>query len=156
MGLWIGSLQLFFTQAAEAIVRTETYVTPPVPLVTQNSMSLVTPETANRAAAANSHRPKPRPVSQDTIAPTIAPPAPTGEITFPTQLIKLRKAPSGCAPVCPWTATLNCGLDPRFWAAVSSAISKISATTRKRFLHRRCSWYLIYALPLSSILCSFD
>src|SRR5439155_20241364 len=23
---------------------------------------------------------------------------------------------SGCAPVCPWTATLSCGLDPRFCA----------------------------------------
>src|ERR1700722_6716136 len=77
------------------------YATPPVPFVTQNSMSRVTPEIANRAAAANSQRPKPRPVSQETTAPKTAPPAPTGAITLPTQLMKLRNAPSGCAPVCP-------------------------------------------------------
>jgi len=61
----------------------------------------VTPEIAKRAAAANSQRPKPRPVSQETTAPKTAPPAPTGAMTLPTQLMKLRNAPSGCAPVCP-------------------------------------------------------
>src|SRR6266496_2151662 len=59
------------------------YVTPPVPFVTQNSMSRVTPEIASRAAAANSQRPKPRPVNQETTAPKTAPPAPTGAITLP-------------------------------------------------------------------------
>ncbi len=32
------------------------------------------PETASKAPAAKSHRPKPRPISQDTIAPSTAPP----------------------------------------------------------------------------------
>src|SRR5581483_8083444 len=91
-------------------------VTPPVPFVIQNSISRVTPEMAKRAAAANSQRPNPRPVSQQTTAPSTAPPAPTGAITFPTQLMKLRKAPSGWAPVCPWTATFEAGAEPRFWA----------------------------------------
>src|SRR5262249_35815049 len=77
------------------------YVTPPVPFVIQNSISLVTPDTANNDAAANSQRPKPRPVNQEATAPTTAPPAPTGAITLPIQLMKFRKVPSGCAPVCP-------------------------------------------------------
>ena len=41
-----------------------------------------------------------------------ATPAPTRAMTLPTQLTKFRNAPSGCAPVCPWTATLVCGRRP--------------------------------------------
>src|ERR1700721_4054058 len=103
------------------------YVTPPVPFVTQNSMSRVTPEIANRAAAANSQRPKPRPVSHDTTAPSTAPPAPTGAITLPTQLMKFRNAPSGCAPLSPWTATFEAGELPRFCAHPNGPIA-MSAT----------------------------
>src|SRR6266568_3523125 len=95
----IRSVRLPARQTCELVVLG--YVTPPVPFVIQNSMSRVTPEIASRAAAANSQRPKPRPVSQETTAPKTAPPAPTGAITLPTQLIKFRNAPSGCAPVCP-------------------------------------------------------
>src|SRR5437899_3057314 len=42
--------------------------------------------------------------------------APTGAITLPTQLTRLRNAPSGWAAVCPWTALLVAGAPPRFWA----------------------------------------
>src|SRR2546425_10934270 len=48
-----------------------------------------------RAREAMSDRPKPLPVSQETIAPTTAPAAPTGAITLPMQLMKFRNAPSG-------------------------------------------------------------
>src|SRR5208283_5688344 len=118
--------------------------TPPVPFVIQNSINRVTPEIASRAAAANNHRPKPRPVSHDTTAPSTAPPAPTGAITLPTQLMKFRKLPSGCAPVCPCTATLNCGAAPRFCAATNCtmASSKIAATTRGFFHPRSASNFL--------------
>src|SRR5215469_9170890 len=97
-------------------------------------MSLVTPETANSDAAANNQRPKPRPVSQETTAPTTAPPAPTGAITLPIQLMKFRKVPSGCAPVCPCTATLNWGVVPKFCATTYWTItSSVNASTTKDF-----------------------
>src|SRR6185437_6468785 len=77
------------------------YVTPPVPLLIQNSINRVSPETASNPAAAASHLPTPRPCSQDTTAPTTAPPAPTGAMTLPIQLMKFRNAPSGWAAVSP-------------------------------------------------------
>src|SRR5207244_1755402 len=72
---------------------------PPMANTVPPSRRRVTP--ASTAEAAKNQRPKPRPVSQETTAPKTAPPAPTGAITLPTQLMKFRNAPSGCAPVCP-------------------------------------------------------
>src|SRR5215472_12941489 len=88
--------------------------------------------------------PKPRPVSHDTTAPRTAPPAPTGAITLPTQLMKFRKAPSGCAPVSPCTATLNCGLVPRFWATTSCPTTRnTTASTTRGFFHPRIASCLL-------------
>src|SRR5215469_9502124 len=107
-------------------------------------MSLVTPETANSDAAANNQRPKPRPVSQETTAPTTAPPAPTGAITLPIQLMKFRKVPSGCAPVCPCTATLNCGVLPKFCATTYGPItSSVIASTAREFFHEESACHFI-------------
>ena len=53
----------------------------------------------SNAAAAMSHRPMCRPDMNATIDPNTAPPAPTGATTLPIQLMKLKNAPSGCAPV---------------------------------------------------------
>src|ERR1017187_7793094 len=85
-------------------------------------MRRVSPDTASKAAAAKSHRPKPRPVSQETMAPRTAPPAPTGAITLPTQLMKFKNAPSGWAPVSPLTATAVCGAAPRFCVQAYSPV----------------------------------
>src|SRR6266581_1182760 len=75
------------------------YETPPTPCRTQNSSNRVTPDTASSMAEASSHRPKVRPDIKATTAPKTAPPAPTGATTLPIQLMKLKNAPSGCAPV---------------------------------------------------------
>src|SRR5207253_8499144 len=77
------------------------YETPPTPCSTQNSSRRVTPDTASNIAEASSQRPKVRPDINATTAPKTAPPAPTGATTLPIQLMKLKNAPSGCAPVCP-------------------------------------------------------
>ena len=43
----------------------------------------------------NTHLPNPRPMANEPIAMSAAPPAPTGAITLPIQLIRFRKVPSG-------------------------------------------------------------
>ena len=50
------------------------------------------------------------------------PPAPTGAITLPTQLMKFKNAPSGWAPVSPLTATAVCGAAPRFCVQAYSPV----------------------------------
>ena len=44
----------------------------------------------------NTHLANPRPMANEPIAMSAAPPAPTGAITLPIQLIRFRKVPSGC------------------------------------------------------------
>ena len=71
----------------------------------------------------NAHRANPRPAAKEMIAANAAPPAPTGAMTLPTQLIRFSHVPSGCAPVWPWTATFVCGADPRFCAINPASIT---------------------------------
>ena len=74
----------------------------------------MTPETIRRPIAVKTHFPKPRPMAKEPIAISAAPPAPTGAITLPIQLMRFRNVPSGWVPCWPWTATLTCGAVPRF------------------------------------------
>src|SRR5581483_8896406 len=69
--------------------------TPPVPCWIQNSRSRVRPETIRRPIAVNANRENPRPAAKEAIAANAAPPAPTGAITLPTQLIRFSHVPSG-------------------------------------------------------------
>ena len=48
--------------------------------------------------AVNTHLPNPRPMANEPIAMSAAPPAPTGAITLPIQLMRFRNVPSGCVP----------------------------------------------------------
>src|SRR5262249_28066225 len=104
--------------------------------------------TASSAAAANSQRPKPRPVNQAKTAPTTAPPAPTGEITFPIQLMKFIKAPSGWVACSPCTATFVAGAVPKFWAHRNCAASTMpSVAPASGFFHAGAIWSFVIDLP---------
>src|SRR5438270_13834407 len=78
----------------------------------------------------------PFPAAKEMIAADAAPPAPTGAITLPIQLIRFNQVPSGCAPVWPWTATFVWGADTRF-----CAINPASVTTS------RASGYFSFTAP---------
>jgi hypothetical protein len=87
--------------------------------------------------AVNAHRENPRPAANEAIAARAAPPAPTGAITLPTQLIRFSHVPSGCAPVCPCTATFTCGAWPRFCAISPASVATSRARTRATGSARR-------------------
>src|SRR6185437_8413577 len=80
------------------------YCTPAVPFWIQNSISRVRPETTSSPPAVTAQRIAPRPCEYATTAMTTASAAPTGAITFPTQLTRFKTVPSGWAAVCPCTA----------------------------------------------------
>src|SRR5437879_1993653 len=113
------------------------YEIPPVPCCIQNSRRRVTPEIISRPMAVNAQRAKPLPAAKEMIAANAAPPAPTGAITLPIQLIRFNHVPSGCAPVWPWTATFVWGADPRFCAINPASVTTSRARMRATGSARR-------------------